>query len=50
MTTQQHTPPYFMVDVESMGLHGAAFAVGWAVLDTATGALVERHDADGVHV
>ena len=43
MTTQQPTPPYFMVvDVESMGLHGVAFAVGWAVLDTATGALVER--------
>ena len=27
-------PPYFMVfDVESIGLHGEAFAVGWVVID-----------------
>jgi hypothetical protein len=32
-------PPYFLVfDVESVGLHGDAFAFGYVVLDTATGA------------
>jgi hypothetical protein len=35
-------PPYFMVfDVESVGLHGDGFAVGWVVIDTRTGQEVE---------
>lgn len=36
-------PPFFFVfDVESVGLQGHGFAVGWVVIDTATGATVDR--------
>lgn len=37
-------PPYFMVfDVESVGLHGGGFAVGWVVVNTAEGVTLEEN-------
>jgi hypothetical protein len=40
-------PPFFFVfDVESVGLHGEPFAVGWVVVDVATG----REVSEGIFV
>jgi hypothetical protein len=48
----QLAPKYFVFDVESIGLHGEPYAVGWTVID-AEGREIESGkmavDPDGVH-
>lgn len=37
---------YFVFDVESIGLHGEGFAVGWVVVDSDTGKTIREGEAN----
>lgn len=49
-TSRYAAPYYFVFDVESVGLFGEAFAVGWVVVNARGEELADGYSGVSVHV